>query len=321
MSFLKNIFRRILGKSPNGRSKSENRHDHKPEQNSLSLISESKLGNSSGILVPQKSDSPVDFGGRINQPSSFPNVDKTKKNQVPELTSLASARRQLHEVNNNSARGPNESNPKLKSYLLSVDQLSMHENKAPKNGRPQPADNKKPSDRKKRVQQSVDIHSNLTSNNTSFSRDQARTKITGPTNEEKYARSPFRTNEIRQSREKPHQEGSSGSPRTNNDPSERIVNRAEAYVKKNKQNLAKALKNIELLDNTPVIPKIHPQSDLNKPKISSNPIPRSNSGRNRMQSFVKPAKPNSELTPADFYKKIYDKYSKFGIICISSFVL
>lgn len=312
MSFLKNIFRRILGKSPSARSKSENRHDKKPEQNSLSLINESKLDNSLGIIMPQKCESPVLVGAQNSQPSSLPNADKPKKHPVPELTSLASARRQLHEGNNNSARGHSESNPKLKSYLLSVDQLPRYENKAPKNGRQLSGVKKEPkkTTQSKRAQQYVEIASNFPSNNTSFTKDQSRSKANAVNNgpiltEEKIARSPFRSNELRQSREKNHAEGSSGSPRAS-DPSERIYTRSEAYVKKNRQNLARALKNIELLDNNPVIPKIQPQSDLSKPKLPSHPIPRSNSGRNRLQPFSKP-RPPSEMTPTDFYKKVYDK--------------
>lgn len=320
MLFVKKVFQRLLGKSPT-RSKSEERSLCKSDQNSLLSNSTSKLSSSLEIPTGTRPKQLKTIGELTNDryslqsPQSVDRADVSKSHQLPGLISLADARKHLHEINN-SGREHDDRAPKLKSYLLTSKQASRLDIKAPKNNRQVPDIRRKLRIQNKSSQLSTDRNT-PTSNNLSWSKDLSKSKSNLSNSfEEKpwhsQLRAKPRSNDLRQpAREK----GVSESPKIANNPAfKRVFPRSESYVQKNRQNLAKAVKSIELLENNVTQLKAQALSVSTKQR---QPLRSNSSSRYISQPPSKPKQtPPTQVNPDLSKRSSYRYYFQKILHCI-----
>lgn len=323
LEMLKNFFGRLRTKnqpSSGERTKSENRHDKNNQSESSSTsLSTSKIV-SNGEYSPQKETKDQQGSkqnsarhSRVPSLSLVNSVDRVN-GKFPELVSLSSARKRMHTLHNNSARRHDDKplsdkGKKLlhveSQSLTKIEDLSpvavkkLHEiNKISK----YPAVEKfSVSTNVSTIVESCELGKKEMSNNTSVG-------------EERLSRQPLRprqsSNDPRNNRDKVSaHDGSSSSPRGHHsNPADRILARSEAYMKKNRNDLSKALKNIEFLNNNsqPATTTNTTNSTVNNDSTKNSRPPRGLSGSESSRNKSQPTGKHKYYFPqgqADSQKK------------------
>lgn len=299
--FLKNAFRRLVGNNPSGRSRSANPNAKKTEQ---TVLSDSPSQSDNSLEFPnskQLSPNSTNANSSVTDNGSRPN--RFKAHPIPELVSLKTARKRFHELHKSLDRVPDLEATSVKKFIFKKsNQSQVEENKLlDKIAQSHEAQPKPPNSDRKYVKRTIKRKGSVPHN-----------KIAGLP---KFKSNVSKSSELEgkslrpmtPSRQEPHEQqsqnqgkelpGSSDSTKhSNSHATDQIFARNEAYLQKNRQSLANALKNIEHKDNDANPRRVPPLPIPHHNEATSLPNSGPNSGRSQNSSFEFPELPRKRYS-------------------------